>query len=102
MEEKNKTLNLDTFGEIMDDFIKENEINMLLTIPAGSTEVQVEDNVHAGGVMQFYIVLNAISGVVKTMKEDMKRGGLELDEDKWENVVESLLGLLRTDLMRLN
>ena len=45
----NKTLDLDTFGDLMDGFIKQNEINMLLTIPEGSMEVKVQDNVNAGG-----------------------------------------------------
>ena len=95
----NKTLDLDTFGDLMDEFIKQNEINMLLTIPEGSMEVKVQDNVNAGGVMQFYIALNAIPHIAVAMKEDMKRGGLELDKDKWEDVVDSLLSLLKTELM---
>lgn len=95
----NKTLDLDTFGDLMDEFIKQNEINMLLTIPEGSTEVKVQDNVNAGGVMQFYIALNTIPHIAMTMKEDMKRAGLELDEDKWEDVVDSLLSILKTGLM---
>ena len=49
--------------------------------------------------MQFYIALNAIPHIAMTMKEDMKRGGLELDKDKWEDVVDSLLSLLKTELM---
>ena len=96
----NRTLNLDTFGEIMDEFIKQNEIHMLLTIPEGSMEVKVQDNVNAGGVMQFYIALSAISHIAMTMKEDMKRVDLELDENKWEDVVDSLLSLLKLELMK--
>ena len=84
----------------MDEFIKQNKINMLLTIPEGSMEVKVQDNVNAGGVMQFYIVLNAISSIAKKMKEDMKRADLELDEKKWEDVVDSLLQLLKTELTK--
>ena len=94
-----KTLNLDTFGEVMDNFIKENEINMLITIPEGSMEVEVQDNVNAGGVMQFYIIINSIASIAKNMKEDMKRTGLELDENKWESVVDSLLALIKAELM---
>jgi len=72
---------------------------MLLTIPKGSMEVKVQDNVNLGSVMQFYIALNAISHIAMTMKEDMKCADLELDEDKWEDVVDSLLSLLKTELM---
>ena len=38
-------LDLDKFGEIMDDFLKKNEIRMLITLPEGSIEPVVEDNV---------------------------------------------------------
>lgn len=97
---ENKTMNLDAFGEIMDKFIKESEIQMLITLPEGSVDAEVQDNVNAGGVMQFYIMLNAFPSVAKRMKEDMKRADLELDESKWEDVVDALLELLKKDLMK--
>lgn len=96
---ENKTMNLDAFGEIMDKFIRESEIQMLITLPEGSVDAEVQDNVKAGGVMQFYIMLNAFPSVAKRMKEDMKRADLELDESKWEDVVDALLELLKKDLM---
>ena len=96
---ENKTMNLDAFGEIMDKFIRESEIQMLITLPEGSVDAEVQDNVKAGGVMQFYIMLNAFPSVVKRMKEDMKRADLELDESKWEDVVDALLELLKKELM---
>ena len=96
---ENRKLNLDTFGNMMDDFIKENEIKMLLTIPEGSMEVEVQDNVGAGGVVQFYIMLNTIKAVANRMKNDMKQGGLELDENMWEQTVDSLLALVKAELM---
>lgn len=96
---ENKTMNLDAFGEIMDKFIKESEIQMLITLPEGSVDTEVRDNINAGGVIQFYIMLNAFPSVAKRMKEDMKRADLELDESKWEDVVDALLELLKKDLM---
>lgn len=99
---ENKTMNLDTFGEVMDKFIKENKIQMLITLPEGSVDAEIQDNVNAGGVMQFYIMLNAFPSIVKRMKEDMKRADLELDESKWEDVVDSLLSLLKKELMESN
>ena len=96
---KKRELNLDSFGEMMDNFIRANEIKMLLTIPEGSMEVEVQDNVGAGGVMQFYIMLNTIKTIANRMKEDMKNGGLELDDDKWEETVDSLFALLKNELM---
>lgn len=34
-------LTIDSFGEIMDQFLKDNEICMLLTLPEGTLDVQV-------------------------------------------------------------
>ena len=72
---------------------------MLITLPEGSVDTEVRDNINAGGVIQFYIMLNAFPSVAKRMKEDMKRADLELDESKWEDVVDALLELLKKDLM---
>lgn len=90
-----KKLNLDTFGEIMDHFIKENEIQMLITLPAGSITAEVQDNCKAGAVVQFYIVLDAISSIANQMRKEM--GGI--DGTDWENIVDALLELLKKDLL---
>lgn len=37
-------LNLDSFGEIIDRFLMDNEVQMLLTLPKGTLDVQVQDN----------------------------------------------------------
>lgn len=89
-----KKLDLDTFGEIIDKFIMENEINMLITLPEGKITAEVEDNCRIGSVVQFYIILNAISSVAEKMKEEMG-----IDGKDWEKVVDALLGLVKRDLL---
>ena len=58
-------LNIDTFGEIMDDFIEKNHIQMLIDIPEGTNEPQIKDNAQLGGVVQFYILLTAMKPIYK-------------------------------------
>lgn len=88
-------LTLDTFGKKMDEFIKYNEIKMLITMPEGTIETDVKDNVGCGSVMQFFIILNAIGGIGQQMKKEMQ---IE-DDNKWEDVVDGLLELVKKDLM---
>lgn len=57
---ENKKLDLDSFGEIMDKFILENEVGMSIIMPEGTIEPEIQDNTGMGPVMQFYIMLNAL------------------------------------------
>ena len=48
---ENKKLDLDSFGEIMDKFILENEVGMSIIMPEGTIEPEIQDNTGAGPVM---------------------------------------------------
>lgn len=89
-----KVLDLDTFSEIMDKFIKDNEINMLITLPEGSIDPVVDDNVGAGSVMRFYIVLNALPTICKQVKADMG-----IDSDGWISVAETLSEMIKKEML---
>ena len=90
-----KKLDLDSFGEVIDEFLKDNVIQMLLTIPAGTMGVQVRDNTGMGAVVQFYILLQSIRPVSAAILELMK---IDNTSPEWRNVVDSLLGLVRNEL----
>ena len=87
-------LDLDTFGEIMDKFIKDNEIKMLITLPEGSIDPVIDDNVGAGSVMQFYIVLNALPTICKQLKD-----GMGIDDDGWRSVAETLSEMIKKEML---
>ena len=91
-----KKLDLDSFGGIIDAFLKENAIQMLLTMPEGTLDVQVQDNTGLGAVVQFYILLQSIRPVSAAILELMK---IDNTSPEWRNVVDSLLGLVRNELM---
>lgn len=90
-------MDLDKFGEIIDNFLKENHVQMLIEMPEGTLEPVVKDNIEAGSVMKFYFLLNAISAVGKEMKKNM--GIPSGDGDGWEEVVDAILNLLKVELM---
>lgn len=90
-------MDLEKFGEIIDIFLKENHVQMLIDMPEGTLEPNVEDNIGAGSVMKFYFLLNAISAVGKEMKKDMNI--TSNDRDGWEKVVDAILKLLKEESM---
>ena len=42
--EKFDKLNIETLGKIIDQFLTENEVNMLITLPKGSLDAQIQEN----------------------------------------------------------
>ena len=84
-------LNLDTFSKIMDEFINEAHVQLLIDMPEGTIEANVKDNIGGGGVMQFYIILNAVESIFKDMCEQMEL----TDTDK---LADSLVELLRDSI----
>ena len=91
---ENKKLDLDSFGEIMDKFILDNDISLLINMPAGTIEPEIQDNTGMGPVMQFYILLNALDAVVKNVTDLM---GIE--KDAREDLVDGILDLVKKDIM---
>lgn len=87
-------LNLDTFGAMMDNLMKESEINMLITLPKGSLEPEVKTNFQTeSGVVWFYLLLNAIRPVFERMREEC--GGFE-DEEK---MIDVLLKMVKDNIL---
>ena len=91
--EKGK-LDIDTFGKIMDVFIRDNEIQMLITIPEGTMNAVVEDNTRIGTVIEFYILLHALESICNSLHEE-----LDIDEEKWPDVLDNILELVKKDLV---
>jgi hypothetical protein len=53
-------MNLETFSEIMNDFITENECQMLITLPEGTQDAVIKTNLNLGPVGEIYMMLQAI------------------------------------------
>lgn len=89
-------LTLDSFGEIIDQLLKDNEVCMLLSLPEGTLDVQVQDNVHLGSVVRFYILLNAIKTICDAVLKDM---GIDRKSTEWEEIADTLLGMIKDEIM---
>ena len=88
-------LDLNTFGEIIDQFLKDNDVNMLLTLPAGTLDVQVQDNLGLGYVIQFYILLNSIKPICNAMVQQM---GINKTSPEWTKTVDTFLGMIKNEM----
>ena len=88
-------MDLDKFGEIIDNFLKENRVQMLIEIPEGTLKPIVKDNIGAGAVMKLYFLLKAISAVGKELKKEMEYD----NTGDWEYVVDEILKLVKAELV---
>ena len=95
-EKKMNELDLNTFGEIIDKFLKDNDVNMLLTLPAGTLDVQVQDNLGLGCVIQFYILLNSIKPICNAMMQQM---GIDKTSPEWTKTVDTFLGMIKNEMV---
>lgn len=91
-------LDLDSLGEIVDKFLWDNEVKMLLTLPEGSLVPEVWDSIGFGSVVQFYILLNSIEPICTAMRNDM---GIDGKSPEWESVVDELLAMVKSEMLEL-
>lgn len=87
-------LDIDTFGEIIDEALKKAEVQLLVTLPEGTLEAETASNVYGGPVMEFYILLNALKTVVRNVVAQM-----DIDPDRIGDMYDELFEILKHDLM---
>ena len=88
-------LNIDTFGKIMDEFIKENHVQLLIDLPEGTNEPQIRNNTRLGGVVNFYILMAALKPIYKDIHDTL------LDHSKHEQFIDAILKLVKAELMEV-
>lgn len=60
-------MDIDKFGEIMDKFLTDAHVQMILESPEGTQEVTIEDNMGIGGTGQFFFLLKGIGVALRNM-----------------------------------
>lgn len=89
-------MDIDKFGEVIDGFLKDNHIQMLIDIPEGTLEPEIKDNADMGGVIRFYIMLHALKASFEYLLKDME--GM-LDPEKKEDMIDGMLKMVKGELM---
>ena len=90
-------MNLDTFGAIMDDFITANEVQMLITMPKGTNEPEIQDNMGIGPVGQLYFLTAAIAPIFREMLKLFRDAEMPIEEK--EQLADGILKLIRHDML---
>ena len=89
-----RKLDLESFGEIMDEFIEQSAVGIAVSKEEGE-KVWTIHGAGCGSVIDFYIYLNGMEPIFLAMLDEMERvGGIEA-----EKLVDSLLGELRKGLL---
>lgn len=91
-----KHMDLDKMGEIIDAFLVENEIKMLLTIPAGSREVHLQDNAGNVSTIQLYILLGAMEAALEQLAKD---ANVDQDTPGWKDLIHAMMQMVEDDLI---
>ncbi len=87
-------LTLDKFGEIMDNFLTKNHIQMLVDMPKGTQNVTIIDNTGAGPVIHFYILLKALPAVFKKLAE-------MIEINPAEDFIDTTLGMVKSEILKV-
>lgn len=97
---ESNTLDIDSFGEIIDNFLKENHVQVLITMGRGTLDPDIKDNIGLGPVGRFYILLYAITKALNDLMDMRdKDGDTLLDPRKKEQLVDEILELVKNNLM---
>lgn len=97
---KNEQFNIDTFGKIMDDFLKKNDIQLLVELPEGTIEPELTDNVKMGPVIQLYILVASIGPVIRNIWNMTEGDGSPMMKPgSEEEFVDGILKLVKEDIL---
>lgn len=88
-----KELNIDTFGEVIDGFLKKADVKMLIQMPEGTDKIEINDNIGAGAVMWHYILMKALTYTLNALCRQM------LDRDKMPDYLDAILDLVKRDVL---
>lgn len=86
---------LEKFGDIMDKFLEDNHIQMMVEMPEGTIEPTVVTNTNLGPVVEFYILLQATKTVFSDFRDMLK-------EDMTEDFIDKLFEMLKAEILGIN
>ena len=89
---------IDLFGQAVDEMLKKETIQMVITLPEGSMDPDIASSLKEFGegkaVMDFYILLHTLRKAVDNLMEI----GI-IDETKKEDVIDNLLDMVKVEIM---
>ena len=87
-------LTIEKFGKIVDDFLNDNHIQMIIEMKEGTRKAIIEDNTGMGSVIQFYILMHGMAQCMDIMMDDM-----EIEKEGKPKMVDGILEILKNELL---
>ena len=87
----NKHLKIDTFGEIMDEFIHKSEIMLVAVKKENSDGWKIETNHGCGTTVDMFVALNVLGTVYVNMLDEGDKMDVDWDEDKLAETMGELM-----------
>ena len=87
-------LTIEKFGKIVDDFLNDNHIQMIIEMEEGTRKAIIEDNTGMGSVIQFYILMHGMAQCMDIMMDDM-----EIEKEGKPEMVDGILEILKNKLL---
>lgn len=79
----------------MDKFLKENDIKMLIEMPKGTLKAEVRNNCEMPGVVDLYILLNALPSVFETVFDQIENDNKTNQRD----IVHDMMKMVENELI---
>lgn len=84
---------IDQFGKIVEKMLKENDIKMLIELPAGSMTATVKSNVNTAAI-DFYILLHALQAVMEQLCKEA-----DVDPEKKPQMIDGMLQMVKDSML---
>lgn len=94
MEDQEKIFTIDTFGALIDDLLEKGDIHFKIRMPSGTMDPEITENIGAGPVMQFYVLIRALPHIIEELIKTEN-----LDENKIPDLLDSLFGIMKHDIL---
>lgn len=88
-----KELNIDIFGDMMDELLEKRHVQILFDSPKNSNELSIEDNIGLGPAVYFYFLLNALKVTFEDFREILMT-------DMEESFIDDCLKMVKDEILK--
>lgn len=92
-----KTLDIDTFSKIIEEFLVKQDVKLLIEMPEGTNEAKYSLNIGGGPVIGWFILLNAMKPVIMDVISyfDNTEGTADID-----GLIDSMMEIAGEDIKK--
>ncbi|MBR0342557.1 MAG: hypothetical protein IJH64_10035 [Oscillospiraceae bacterium] len=87
-------MDIEQFGKIIDGMIKEHKIQLLITIPENSMEIETQSSFN-DPTLDWYIMLHATKKIVKDIYNTGK-----FDKERCPEMLDGMFEMLKEDILK--